>query len=183
MEMGQKQLERALKANNPDYCRRIIVTSLMPGPARYDIVNGCYAGYATATGDVSLCMDVIAPGLCVSAMAEKRDDPELCKRAIDPRRPETDRRGSCFGYFAKKESEYEYCQRLINLENMNDHQKIVCMMLYVDTTGDAKYCTVHDKPDICYNKAARISRDASVCELVGDEVMKDKCIKEVSTGS
>ena len=102
--MGHRQLERALAAKNPDYCSRIIVIGLAPGPARYDIMNGCYAGYANETGDVSMCMNVIAPGLCVSAIAEKRNDPDLCEQAWAPERRITyDRRGSCFGYFAKRE--------------------------------------------------------------------------------
>ena len=137
--MAQRQLERALETHNPDYCNRIIVTSLMPGPARYDLVNGCYDGYATETGDVSLCMGVLDPGGCVMGIAKDRNDSSLCEKAIDPRRPETDRRGSCFGYFAGKEKDYGYCERLKGLPEFREGLLNECRHAYYDATGDASF--------------------------------------------
>jgi len=177
-ENVERLLARAVAEKNPTICKKLIVPpQIFGGPARYDLVNGCYEGYAMETGDMSICQSLISPGLCVMAIAGRKNNPELCEQAYAPTRNNPDdHRGSCFGYFAERERDYEHCQRLEKLDNMNEHQKIVCMMLYVDSTGDASYCSVHDQPDICYNKAARISSDSSLCNAIKNDEKRKSCI-------
>ena len=177
--MADRQLQRALDTNNPDFCGRIIVTTLAPGLARYDIVNGCYAGYATATGDISLCMDVAAPGLCVSAIAEKRNDPDLCEHAVDPRRSGTDRRGDCFGYFAAKEMDIKYCTRAMELR-VPPARLDICNIHYVKATGDLDGCQTSTLYKPCYWAAFDIAGD-NVCTKVLDEEHRKRCRESLSS--
>lgn len=196
--MAERQLERALETHNPDYCRRIIVTSLMPGPARYDLVNGCYDGYASKTGDVSLCMGVLDPGGCVEAIAKDRNDASLCEQAINPRRSDTDRRGSCFGYFAGQKRDYGYCERLSSLSQISEHQKILCYVKYIEASKDYTICprleAIHYiynnetgnqelqskqySIDQCYKFAARTAKNSSICANIHDQKIRSECYEQ-----
>src|SRR3989344_9240132 len=177
----QAALKDALEKKDAEICKKIVVPFYYMGPAEYDLVNGCYMGYIYETNDISLCGEVISSAGCVTAIAERTNNPDLCKKAYFPEYTMfQENRGTCFGYFAKREREYEYCQKLEKLADMNENQKIVCMMLYVDSTGDASFCPVHDEPDICYNKAARISGDVSICNAIVNEEKRNRCKMETA---
>jgi hypothetical protein len=175
VEASGRLAERAIEKEDPKICNKIIYPSISMGPARYEFVNGCLNKYAAETGDVSVCMSTMSPGGCVTRVAKERDDASLCEQAIHPKLKGTDNRGSCFGYFANREGEYSFCKRLEELDSMNEHQKIVCMMLYVDSTGDPSHCSIHDNPDICYKKAAKISNNSDYCDFIEDNDIKKEC--------
>ena len=106
-ENVERLLARAVAEKNPTICKKLIVPpQIFGGHARYDLVNGCYEGYAMETGDRTICQSLISPGLCVMAIAGRKNNPELCEQAYAPTRNNPDdHRGSCFGYFAERERE------------------------------------------------------------------------------
>lgn len=189
--MASRQLEKALEARNPQLCKRVIIMDIMMGPARYDIINGCYTGYASKTGDISLCMGVLSPGGCVERIAEDRNDASLCEKAIDPRRLYTDRRGSCFGYFAGKEKDYGYCDQLHGLENMNEAQKRICFNAYMDGTGDLELCLRNRDlfaevelsrwTDSCHLHVSRVKNDQGLCNTIRDPEIHSRCLGKFTT--
>ena len=102
----QAALKDALEKKDAEICKKIVVPFYYMGPAEYDLVNGCYMGYIYETNDISLCGEVISSAGCVTAIAERTNNPDLCKKAYFPEYTMfQENRGTCFGYFAKRERE------------------------------------------------------------------------------
>ena len=103
-EKTKVALEEAIRRKDVTICQKIIVPFGSMGPAGGDLVNGCYMGYIHETNDISLCGEVISSAGCVTAIAERTNNPDLCKKAYFPEYTMfQENRGTCFGYFAKRE--------------------------------------------------------------------------------
>lgn len=115
-EKTEAALEEAIQKRDVTACRKIVVPFGSMGPAGGDLVNGCYMGYIFETNDITLCREVISSASCVTGIAKRTNDPDLCEKAYFPEYTMfQENRGECFGYFAGKEKDYEYCERLLSL--------------------------------------------------------------------
>lgn len=195
----QAALKEALEKKDVEICKNIVVPFFYMGPAEYDLVNGCYMGYIHETNDISLCREVISSASCVTAIAVRTNNPELCVKAYFPEfTMYEENRGTCFGYFAGKERDYGYCSRLENLEGMNEHQKIICYVDYIEATKDHTICPKLEAIDYkynskignqelqskqysvdqCYKFAARIAKDSSICSNIFDQQVRAECYEQ-----
>ena len=173
----QAALKDALEKKDAEICKKIVVPFYYMGPAEYDLVNGCYMGYIYETNDISLCGEVISSAGCVTAIAERTNNPDLCKKAYFPEYTMfQENRGTCFGYFAKREREIEYCKRLVQ-DDIPISQKRICLSYFIEA------CPETAEPDSCFMEAAILREDVTACEAIKNETVKEKCIKEVSTDS
>ena len=83
-------------------------------------------------GLVNCCTQVIDAGGCVTRIAKKLNNPDLCEKAYIPERNAWgEDRGSCFGYFAGKEKDYGYCERLLYLSQVPEAEHKACISYYI----------------------------------------------------
>jgi len=153
-------LHEAVQKRDVTICRKIIVPFGSMGPAEYDLVNGCYMGYIYETNDIALCREVISSASCVTDIAMRTNDANLCEKAYFPEYTMfQENRGECFGYFAGKEKDYGYCERLLSLSDVPESQHKICISDYIG----------RDKSKI----------NLSLCDVVTNPDLKEFCIARV----
>lgn len=122
-------------------------------------IVSCYNSIASKNKDSSICEspDHPSPGSCYSiSLAISAEDPELCKKTLDPSR--------CYIDLASKLNDASICERMTTLKQR-------CLAV---VNEDPDMCTDADYPDAClnevYKKMSITKKDVSYCDKMTLEI-------------